>query len=529
VLVITALAIDRGRHLQSLAGAFHDRQLFGAFLSLIFPVVLGIAAGTRRKLWKLGATTACILIGGALLMTTCRSSWLGLVAALGFFAVLSVVFVLKLQSFSTRKHEVLITPALALAVIGIFVFFTRTGGPIALRASTVQNIQQDDSVKDRFKMWNVGLRMVQAKPLMGSGIGTYALAQQPFNPDSQSREIILQIGPSLTESPHNTYLQIAVEQGLIGLAFYLAILAMFFYRGIRALPRMDEGLRQYTLIGCLAAIAGQCVDGFANPAYMYPEVSTFVWLVLGMGMCAAGVGQEMEETKSSRDEDGPVFGLPVFLYRGMRTALIGCAVVWVAGQLLSLDQMSAASAGTAGVSAKKGTPHRPIYADFITKLDLDFLNDSVTPTAAWQVNEGAVYEDRPAKFHVYALTDDIRFYANVTTEIKAIKFKLHGLKGKFLYTESSNNPTFYFQPAKKQGGKKGTITVSYKCTSPKVTYSTNFFLTILPVGDPTDEAASMSSRRSRGTSPDSLDFLESLPGLIEMPVDEDGSATLDQP
>lgn len=524
VLVIAALAIDRGHQLRSLAGAFHDRQLFGAFLSLILPVVLGIAAGTRRKVLKLGATTACILIGGALLMTTCRSAWLGLLAALGFFAVLSLVFVLKLKSFATRKHELLITPALALAAIGIFVFFTRTAEPIKMRASTLQSIQQDDSVKDRFKLWNVGLQVLQARPLTGWGPGSYALAQERFNPESRSRAVILQMGPSLTESPHNTYIQIAAEQGLTGLALYLSILAMFFYRGIRALPRMSRGLRQYTLIGCLAAIAGQCVDGFANPAYMYPEVSTFVWLILGMGMCAAGVGQEVEDDRDSRGDDGPVFGLPSFLYRGMRTAFIFCALLWIGAQLLNLDTMSAASAGTAGKSANVGKAHRPIYCDFITRLDLDFLNDSVPPTACWNVNAGAIYEDRPAKFHVYALTDDNRFYANVTTEIKSIKFKLHGIKGKFTYTESSNNPMFYFTPAKKQGGKTGTIEVSYQCKSPNVTYKTLFTLTCLPSGDPINESLTARRRSSSGTSPDSVEFLESLPGLISMPVEDDDSS-----
>jgi len=521
VVVIAALAIDRGHHLQSLAGAFHDRQLFGAFLSLILPVVLGIAAGTRRKLWKLGATTACILIGGALLMTTCRSSWLGFITALGFFGVLSVVFVLKFQSFATHKHEMIVTPAIILAALGIFVFFTQSGGDITKRAATVQSIQNDDSVKDRFKLWNVGMKVLEARPLTGWGVGTYALAQQPFNPESRSREIILQMGPSLSESPHNFYIQLAAEQGLVGLALYLSILAMFFYRGVRALPRMDRGLRQFTLIGCLAAIAGQCVDGIANPGYAYPEVSTFVWLILGMGMCAAGVGQEVEEDRNSRDDDGPVFGLPHFLYRGMRTALIGCAVVWVGAQLLNLDQLSAASAGTAGVTAAQGTPHRPTYCNEITRLDLDYLNDTVGPTRCWDINSGAIYEDRLAKFHVYALTDDIRFFANVTFERKSIKFKLHGIKGKFLYQETVNNPIFYFTPAKKQGGKTGTIDVSYKCTSPNQTYTTRFVLTILPSGDPIDESATRARRNSQGTSPDSVDFLQTLPGLITMPVEDD--------
>jgi hypothetical protein len=336
------------------------------------------------------------------------------------------------------------------------------------------------------------------------------------------------LGPALNESPHNTYVQMTAEQGFVGLALYLSILAMFFYRGVRALPRMDKGLRQYTLIGCLAAIAGQAVDGVANPAYMFPEVSTFFWLILGMGMCAAGVGQEVADEPGSRPAaDEPVMGLPRFLYRGLRTALLACAVLWIGAQLWSLDHLTAAAAGTPNGDGQRAhvaaTVHRPIYCDYITKLDLDFLNDIVNPPQCWNVNAGAVYEDRLAKFHVYALTDDARFYANVTTETKALKFKLHGIKGKFKYNTSSNTPTFFFTPAKKQGGKTGTIEVSYKCKNPNETYVTNFVLTILPSGDPIDESTGRrrtTSDRPVGTSPDSIDFLFSMPGLVDIPTEE---------
>jgi hypothetical protein len=186
--------------------------------------------------------------------------------------------------------------------------------------------------------------------------------------------------------------------------------------------------------------------------------------------------------------------------------------------------MSAASAGTYGKTAAIGAAHRPIYCDFITKLELDYLNDNVGPTSCWNVNSGAIYEDRLAKFHVYACTDDERFYANVTTEVKAIKFKLHGIKGKFTYSASSNNPTFYFTPAKKQGGKTGTIDVSYKCKSPNTTYTTRFVLTCLPSGDPINEAATLNRQRAQGFSQDRIDFLQTLPDLLSMPVEDDDTS-----
>jgi len=535
VVVLFAMGMDRGKHLKDLAGSFHDRQLFGAFLALILPVTLGIAAGTRRKMWKLGAGIACVLIAGALLMTTCRSSWLGAVSALGLFLVLSLVFVWKVQGpagdkrgFMQRKHELLITPLIGLMAIGIFVAFTNTGNPITSRMGTVSSLIGDDSVQDRMRLWDVASRVIRNSPIIGSGPGTYALAQVPFNDRSRARTIIEQLGPSLSESPHNTYLLIGAEQGLVGLGLYLAILALFFYRGIRALPRIDKGLRQYTLVGCLSAIAGMSVDGIANPAYSYPEISTFMWLILGMGMCAAGVGQEVEDDGDRRAADAPIMGLPRFLYRGMRTALLFCGIVWLGAQILSLDVLAAASAGTgsgwqsARISAVR---HVPTYCKEITHLELDYRNDQTPPPAAFNINGGAIYEDRTAEFKVFAATDDVRFFADVSHETKYLKFKVRGIKGNVVYSSTSQTPRFYFKPKKKMGGKTGSIDVSYRCIEPRVTYTTRFLLTIIPSGEPINEAKALSRFGAPISNGMSVDALDLLPGLFMMPTEDEDTET----
>jgi uncharacterized membrane protein YiaA len=52
--VLAALAINRDQ-LGEFTGSFKDRQLFGAFLMMLLPVALGVAAGTRNKAWKIRA------------------------------------------------------------------------------------------------------------------------------------------------------------------------------------------------------------------------------------------------------------------------------------------------------------------------------------------------------------------------------------------------------------------------------------------------------------------------------------------
>ncbi len=510
VAVVLGSMASAGRsNLLDMGGWFHDRQLFGAFLAMLLPVLIGIGAGARSPWTRTSAQVVAVLTAGALLLTRGRSSLFGVIVGLIVFAILGAVYVWKLREMMRKKHTALLTPVLALIVLGIFLVFSGVGGGVFDRFSGSGNLMNDDSVRDRMVLWQTALKVVGQHPVVGCGIGAYAMAQAIANPAaSQPLPVIRQLGPSLHESPHNTYLQVAAETGVVGLGLLLAIFALFFYYGARALPRLEKGLRKYTLIGCMASMAGMMVDAFSNPGFAYPEVATFVWIVLGVGMCAAGLGQEVPSPARAareREADGPVLGVPRFLYRGFRTAALGCLVIWLGTVVWDMHSVGAAAAGLFDEVSKNRNPDiqnqgggrggRPIYCDFITRLDLDFLNDGIPPTQAFDINAGSIYSDRLAVFHIFALTDDKRFFADVTSEGDNIRFKLHGLQGKFSYSASSNDPRYFYTPSPKDKGKTGTIEVSYECRRPAEIFRTRFTLTILPSDAPINESAFSAGRQ----------------------------------
>lgn len=445
VLVVVALAMDHNRRLMNLAGSFHDRQLFGAFLGLTLPVILGIAAGTQRRIYKIIAQVAAVLTAGALALTLCRSAWLGAGVALLVFGTLSALYVWKWKGLAREKHNLVITPVLAVVVLGIFLYFSNALPGVQQRVTTLSSttaVAKDASVNDRLQLWDVARQVIAANPWMGWGPGTYALVQSNFSDSLRSEGVIRQLGAGLSDNPHNLYLLIGAEQGLIGLALYLAVLFAFFARGLRALPRLDRGLRQYTLIGCLAAVAGVSVDGLANPAWSYPEVSTFFWLVLGIGMCAAGLGQEVRKESESRATDLPVLGIPGFLFRGFRTAAIGCAALWMGAHLLSLNPATAASAGTKGARPLvHENPPDPLYCPEIDHLQLDFLNDGIPPVEAFGIKTGRTRTGTAARFKAYAISataNNEDEFADVTGE--GVRRRIRGRR-RFIHLRPRRNVT----------------------------------------------------------------------------------------
>jgi O-antigen ligase len=462
LLVLGAFAFDAERRFTNLAGAFQNRQLFAAFLGLLLPVLLGVAAGTRQRSWKIAAHCGSILALAALLLTQCRSAWFGLAISLLVFGGLSLLYVWKWEAIQKKKHELFLAPLVAVVVLGGLLATTQLAGPLQWRAGTVQRLGEDRTFQTRLQMWNVAERMIAARPVTGWGIGNYAFAQQPFNPKSHSVDHIRRFGPSLSENPHNFYLQVGAELGLVGLGLFLAVLGLFFYRGIRALPKLRRGLRQYALIGCMAAVAGMCVDAIANPSWVLPQVSLFFWLVLGVGMCAAGLGEESAEqvSREERAATDRVTGIPQPVYRMLRGAMVGATVLALGSQILGIGLMSEASASH---------PPEFDYRAELTGLRIEYLDDVTPVPAGFGVTQATIQLGAPgqtsARFRIYGLISSSPGYVNFTGDTPEAALRVVG-DGMVTLDGNKGAPFYRVTPVDSDSRQTLLVQASYWYTDP---------------------------------------------------------------
>jgi O-antigen ligase len=104
------------------------------------------------------------------------------------------------------------------------------------RLSTTTSEISEGTMTGRLSIWKSGLRAVPKRPLQGYGpAGWYLVAGD--------------IGIK-HRGPHNTYLSILVEEGMIGLLLYLAMFAVLLIR-LRALPAFERRVG-LTLLATLA-------------------------------------------------------------------------------------------------------------------------------------------------------------------------------------------------------------------------------------------------------------------------------------
>jgi len=300
--VLLALVQLQGSPSERPAGAFRNEQMLAGVLCLALPVLLAASQADEhagRRLLSLAAV-AVVVVG--LLGARNRTAWIGAAVGLALAGVLWWTY--SRPERSVFRKRLLLLPVLALAAgMGMFLALSNLGGALGERAGTLARVRDQGSYHWRLGMWSKALRMTRDRPLFGWGIGTFPINQALYyHPDApnDSQEQILQRTQSLRENAHNSYLQLAADTGVPGLALYLAVLAAFFLTAGRSLSRLPRGFRRAVLIGAVGAVGAQAISAVSSPAWEFAECSVFFWATLGLGMAAAGLGERPSPTPTRR-------------------------------------------------------------------------------------------------------------------------------------------------------------------------------------------------------------------------------------
>jgi O-antigen ligase len=336
-LLGTVMEFARYAHSDSpMSAVFGNRQLLASFLLLAMPLLLTVSLVSQNTRRKVVAQIAFIVVAAGLMMAQTRSAWAGALVSL---AVLGAVYASRstgLKQLARGKHRVALVLVPVLGAIGLFIAISLTSPALTARLSSLGALASDSTVAWRLHQWSGTWEMITRRLWFGWGLGAYPVAINQFVPDSTPLDMLLRSGANLTQNAHNLYLQMLAELGVIGTALYLWVLGAFFFTGFRALRRQESPSRFAVLAACLAAVAGQMVDAFANPAYQFGEVSLFFWLIVGLGMAAAGIAPQPAAAPSAlpaMDNRRRGFA-PRLAWQGAMLSLVGMIV----GSGLALGQ-----------------------------------------------------------------------------------------------------------------------------------------------------------------------------------------------
>ena len=191
---------------------YNNPNDLAGFLLLEFSLVAGVVVTERKRWISLAARIGMVVLPFLILLTGSRGGFIG------FIAFVLLAFRRKLAHFKAAS-----TIAVVAGIIFLFMpdnIWHRLGTiRDADTASAVSQNGDESSIGQRRAIWAVASKIAIEHPVMGVGLGAYSNAHFQYSQQPGA-------DPSTFgyRDAHSTYLRMAAELGLVGLALFLGLI-----------------------------------------------------------------------------------------------------------------------------------------------------------------------------------------------------------------------------------------------------------------------------------------------------------------
>ncbi len=267
---------------ERIAGPLGDPNYFAQILLVLVP--LGLLSRWAGRGWRRGlALAAAALLAAAAVYTYSRGG------ALALGLVVGLAFVVRGLTWR----------GVAAAVAALLVAGLLMPGAFGQRLSTLQQLlpgqeavlDPDSSIEKRRLVTRVAWEMFLDHPLLGVGAGNYATRFAPYasRTGSAAREYD---DPSEPQFPHNLYLEIGAETGLVGLLAFGAAVVGAFGALARARRRFFQ-IGEPGLADLSAALGLGLVGYLASSLFLHGHFLRYLWLLFGLAVACDLLARRM--------------------------------------------------------------------------------------------------------------------------------------------------------------------------------------------------------------------------------------------
>ncbi len=208
------------------------------------------------------AVLAANLMAGALLLCTS----IGAILATG-----AVILFLGARRLSGKWRRALIVLILV-AMVAVFVI-------LSLQSVEERILPQEKA--QRWFMWKGAVRMALERPILGWGPGMFTTRFAEYKPTAPMRYGWLS---QFSLYPHNEYLLVAVETGLLGLLLYLGGFVTAFRRALRSAENDASCGPLIWAVG--AGLVGMLAQGFVTISLRFWAPMMLFWVLAGILIAA---------------------------------------------------------------------------------------------------------------------------------------------------------------------------------------------------------------------------------------------------
>jgi len=225
-----------------------------ALANLFIPLNLAVFLTTRSKVRYI-VLFNLIALFFSMLITISRGGFLTFLLSIITFGV----------SLAIAEGKLKYVAGIFFVIGGILLIIFKTIFGQLLLFRFAFTVVSNASIQNRFRMWAQAVEIIKKNPLIGSG----PYQKQVFS------------GVLLTENPHNYYLKIGMDAGVIGIILFVAILILLLRRSIRLL---HAGERRMRILGVafLTTIVVASFNAGIEPTLSGFHYNPIFWFIAGL-------------------------------------------------------------------------------------------------------------------------------------------------------------------------------------------------------------------------------------------------------
>ena len=252
---------------------FMGANTSGNFFSACLVLSMSLYFIERRTLTKVLIGITISLGVCALIITLTRIAWVSFILSI----MILIIIGMKRRWF---RFGFLI-PVFAILIIVVIGFW----------GSITGRFEKDDrgSAYSRIPGMILMTRIIRDHPILGVGVNNYIDVRRKYFTED------LRNAPHY---PHNQYLLVFVETGIVGFLGFMWFLYEVFKNGIKAIGSKDF-LKSKLAAGISISIFGMCVANLSNANSAGP-VANLMWFLAGFTSAIGGVPEKEESMKEVR-------------------------------------------------------------------------------------------------------------------------------------------------------------------------------------------------------------------------------------
>jgi len=148
--------------------------------------------------------------------------------------------------------------------------FWLVGGSLLLFFLIILVVRKDFDIAARKEYLKLAFLLLRDNPWFGSGADTFNTVSTKY--------ITYNLG--FSSYVHNSYLQLWVENGILGFIAVISLITVFAQRAYRMLKEQQDHSNRIILIGFIWAITSFLIDNLTNYTMLRPDVLFFWWAIL---------------------------------------------------------------------------------------------------------------------------------------------------------------------------------------------------------------------------------------------------------